>query len=124
MSKKSVADHSLEWFHLISTVGPKEVPYLVELLAELGLVRKAVIDLESERLSLIARKQQITRDLEALKNRGRTLAGRVRSGLKTKYGYDNEQLTQYGMKPRRRRVGQAAAEQEAVAKHTDFEPVS
>jgi|SRR5215210_4891213 len=124
MPKKSVADHSLEWYQLTTTVDGKDLPYLAELISELGLVRKAVTELETERLALTARRQQITRDLEALKNRGRTLATRVRAGILTKYGSDSEKLTQFGMQPRRRRIGEARAEQEAVARITDSDPVS
>ena len=71
MPKKSVAEHSLEWFHLVNSV-EADIPdaFLRELLVELRHVRETILQLETERLALTARRQQITRDLEALKNRG------------------------------------------------------
>jgi hypothetical protein len=121
MPKKSVAEHSSEWFLLLRNIEPdsQEAAFLQELIFELRLVRETVLKLETERLALDARRQQITKDLNALKNRGRAVAARVRSGLRSQYGWDNEKLTAHGMKPRRRRVGEARDEQEAMARLTD-----
>jgi hypothetical protein len=121
MPKKSVAEHSVEWRLLLDSIGTgtPEAAFLKELLFELRTVQETLLNLESERLALTARRQQITKDMNLLKNRGRTVAARVRSGLRTQLGYDSEQLTAHGMKPRRRRVGQTREELETVARLTD-----
>jgi hypothetical protein len=126
MPKSSVAEHSLEWSQLLTSVGTnaEDVPYLADLTAELERVLESITALETERLALTARRQQITRDLENLKNRGRILAARVRSGLKTKYGFGSEKLTEFGIRPRRRRLRDQRAEEAVVEKITDVEPVS
>jgi DNA polymerase III psi subunit len=125
MPKKSVAEHSMEWRLLLDSIEAEtqDVAFMKELLFELRLVRDTVLRLESERLALIARKQQITKDLNALKNRGRAVASRVRSGLLTQLGHDSEQLTAHGMKPRRRRIGDRLQEEETMTRFTD-DPVS
>ena len=126
MPKNSFADDTGDWSQLLLSVGKRdgEVPFLKELLAELRLILDTVTKLDTERLQLKARSQQISRDLDALRNRGRNVAGRVRSGLKTQYGTDSEQLTEFGVNPRRRKVRARLAEQEALAKISDPDPVS
>ncbi|HET9229048.1 MAG TPA: hypothetical protein VFR31_20390 [Thermoanaerobaculia bacterium] len=124
MPKKSVAEHSLEWLHLVKSVGADpRAEFLRELVLELRQVRETILQLETERMAITARSQQITKDIGNLKNRGRIVASRIRSGLHTEYGSDSEKLTEHGMKPRRRRTGAAKAEQEAVERLTD-DPVS
>lgn len=122
MPKKSVAEHSSEWRLLLDSIGmefQEEPAFLKELLSELRTARETILQLESERLALTARRQQITKDLNVLKSRGRAAAARVRSGLRTQLGYDSEQLTAHGMKPRRRRVSERLQEQETLARLTD-----
>jgi len=127
MPKNSFADDTFDWSQLLSSVGkhPDEVHFMEDLSSELRLILNGVKDLNKERLQLKARSQQITRDMEALKNRGRHVAGRIRSGIKTQYGLNSEQLTEFGMNPRRRRrIKDAIAEREAVAKVVDSDPSS
>ena len=126
MPKNSFADDTGDWTLLLRSVGKHEgeVPFLKELLAELRLILKTVSKLETERLQLKARSQQISREVDALRNRGRNVAGRVRSGLKAQYGSDSEQLTEFGVNPRRRKVRARLAEQEVLDKLSDPDPVS
>jgi hypothetical protein len=126
MPKSSVADHSLEWHSLVVSVqsNADDMPYVAELADELKIVLDAVKALESERMLLDARSQQITRDMDALKSRGRVVASRVRSGLKTRYGFSSEKLAEFGVRPRRRRVRDEMAERAVMDKITDPEPVS
>jgi hypothetical protein len=116
MPKKSVAEHSMEWRLLLDSIEPdtQEVAFMKELLFELRHVQTTILQLESERLALTARRQQITKDLSALKNRGRTVAARIRSGIRTQHGYDSETLTKHGMKPRRRRTRDVVNEREIL----------
>lgn len=124
MPKNSFADDTGDWSQLLLSVGKRdgEVPFLKELLAELRLILDTVKKLDTERLQHKARSQEISRDIDALRNRGRNIAGRVRSGLKTQYGTDSEQLTQFGVNPRRRKVRTRLAEQDALAKLPDPDP--
>lgn len=126
MPKNSFADDTGDWSQLLLSVGKRdgEVPFLKELLAELRLILDTVKKLDTERLQHKARSQEISRDIDALRNRGRNIAGRVRSGLKTQYGTDSEQLTQFGVNPRRRKVRTRLAEQDALAKLPDPDPAS
>jgi hypothetical protein len=127
MPKNSFADDTFDWSQLLASVGkhPDEVRFMEELSSELRLILTSVTDLKKERLQLKARSQQITRDMEALQNRGRNVAGRIRSGIKTQYGLSSEQLTEFGMNPRRRRrIKDAIAEQETVARVLDSDPPS
>ena len=116
MPKKSVADHSMEWRLLLDSIEPDspEAAFLKELLFELRHVQDTLRQLETERLALTARRQQITKDINGLKNRGRTVAARIRAGIRTQHGYDSETLTKHGMKPRRRRTRDVLNEREIL----------
>jgi len=126
MPKNSFADESFEWSQLLTSVknNEEEVAYLEELLSELRIILNASRKLDLERMALDAKRQQVTRDLQALRGRGRVVAARVRAGIKTRYGYGSEKLVEFGMQPRRRNVMDEKAEQDAVAKVSDTEPVS
>lgn len=126
MPKNSVADDTFDWSQLLTSVGrhPDEMDFLKDLTSELQIIFNSIVELEKERLQLKARSQQITRDLESYKAYGRRVAGRIRAGIKAEYGSDNEQLTEFGMNPRRRRVRDVQAEKQALAKLSDPEPVS
>lgn len=125
MPKSSIADESFEWTHLLLSVEQNsgEIAHLSELIAELRTILQGSKELEQERLALEARRQQITRDLQSLRSRGRIVAGRVRAGLRSRYGYGSEKLVEFGLQPRRRRVDAERTELEAVDKVTGSEPV-
>ena len=126
MPKNSVADDTFDWSQLLTSVGkhPREMDFLEDLTSELDLILKSVGDLNKERLQIKARSQQITRDLESYKARGRRVAGRIRAGIKAEYGTDSEQLTEFGMNPRRRNVRDVRAEKQTLAKLSDPDSVS
>lgn len=126
MPKNSVADDTFDWSQLLNSVGrhPGEMAFMKELIAELQLILESVGELEKERLQLKARSQQITRDLESLKSRGRNVSGRIRAGVKTQYGPNSEQLTEFGMSPRRRRVRDRISETQTLEKISDPDSVS
>ena len=123
MPKASLADHSLEWFKLLASVeaNNQDVPYLDELKDELQLVLDSVKVLAQEQATLEARRQQVTRDLQALKSRGRLVAARLRSGLRTRYGFGSEKLVEFGMRPRRRRLADEMREEQVMAAITPAE---
>lgn len=126
MPKNSFADDTFDWSQLLSSVGkhPEDMDFMEDLSSELRLILNSILDLNKERLQLKARSQQITRDLESYKARGRRVAGRIRAGIKAEYGTESEQLTEFGMSPRRRRVREVQAEKKALAKLSDPDSVS
>lgn len=126
MPKNSFADESFEWTHLLLSVdqNAEEVAYLSELTSELRTILQESKELDQERMALEARRQQITRDLQAMRSRGRLVATRVRAGLRTRYGYGNDKLVEFGLQARRRRAGAKRIEPEAAGEIAGSEPVS
>jgi len=106
MPKAALADHSVEWYRL--AVGVREnaadVPFLIDQVDELERLLSSSQRIDGERAALDAQRQQLSRDLDAVKTRARIVAAQVRSGIRTKYGYGSEKLTVFGMRPRRRGI--------------------
>lgn len=103
MSKESVAKTILQWERLIaaSESNSAELDYLATEREELHKMLERLKELKQEQDALTAKKQQVTRDLDAAKEGGREIAVRMRYGIKTRYGYKSEKLIQFGLKPRR-----------------------
>ena len=120
MPKSSLADHSDEWETLIDRVRAyaEDLPELLGMTDELDSLLGRGKAVERERAALDARSQQLTRDLEAIKNRARTVAARIRSGVKTRYGFGDEKLTEFGMRPRRKKL-QSRLEEARAAEALD-----
>jgi hypothetical protein len=53
--------------------------------------------------TLQAEVQQTTRDLEGFLSRGADLENRLRTGIRSRYGNRSEKLTEFGMRPLRKR---------------------
>jgi hypothetical protein len=104
MSKESVAKTILQWERLIaaSESNAAELDYLAEDRENLRKMLERVKKLKSRQDKLTAEKQQVTRDLDAAKEGGREIAVRMRYGIKSRYGYKDEKLIQFGLKPRRK----------------------
>lgn len=103
MSKESVAKTILQWERLIaaSESNAEELDYLAADREKLRKMLDRVKKLQQKQNALTAQKQQVTRDLDAAKEGGREIAVRMRYGIKTRYGYKDEKLIQFGLKPRR-----------------------
>jgi hypothetical protein len=114
MSKESVATTLQQWEQFLAAwrLNPEDLDYLElkEQLTELEKVSEKVRRLSDEQAALNARKQQVTRDLDAAKERGREIAVRIRNGLRSRYGRSSEKLTQFGLRPRRGRNPSPAGE--------------
>jgi hypothetical protein len=103
MPKAALAEHNLEWYRLVAVRdNTADVPYLTDLVGELEHLLARSQQIDTERAALDAQRQQLTRDLDGIKARARIVAAHLRSGVKTKYGYSSEKLTQFGLRPRRR----------------------
>jgi uncharacterized coiled-coil DUF342 family protein len=103
MSKESLATTLHQWEHLLaaSEANADELDYLRELREELQDLAEKARKLRGEQDALNARKQQVTRDLDAVKERGREVAVQVRMGIKTRYGFGGEKLIEFGLRPRK-----------------------
>lgn len=66
-----------------------------------GLLERAK-SLSIRQAALAAERQQVTRDLDAVKERGRDIATRMRLGIRQQYG-EGEKLLEFGLQPRRAR---------------------
>ena len=104
MSKESVAKTILQWERLIaaSESNSADLDYLAAEREELRQMLERVKKLKQEQDALTAAKQQVTRNLDAAKAGGREIAVRMRYGIKSRYGYKDEKLVQFGLKPRRK----------------------
>jgi chromosome segregation ATPase len=107
MSKDSLATTLDQWEQLLAPwrLDPEELDYLdlTNQLTELQDLSQRVKRLSEEQAALDARKQQVTRDLDEAKERGREIAVRIRNGLRSRYGRSSEKLTLFGLRPRRGR---------------------
>lgn len=103
MSKESVAKTIAQWERLIaaSESNADELGYLAADREKLRKMLDRVKKLDQKQATLSAQKQQVTRDLDAAKDGGREIAVRMRYGIKTRYGYQDDKLIQFGLKPRK-----------------------
>lgn len=67
------------------------------------LLQEAMV-LGNQQIALEARLQQISRDLDEKLRQGEALVARVRAGVRAKYGYQSEKLTEFQLQPFRRRT--------------------
>jgi hypothetical protein len=103
MSKESVAMTLARWEQLLAAweANPGDLSHLEEYRVELQELVDRIKTLGGEQDALNARKQQVTRDLDTAKERGREIAVRVRIGIRSRYGDSGEKLIEFGLKPRR-----------------------
>jgi hypothetical protein len=105
MPRQSFANVITDWEKLLITVTANKDDlgsidaYRAQLEVEMGGAKAASI----RQAALSAEVQQTTRDLEGFLERGRELASRIRTGIRSKYGNRNEKLTEFGMKVQRKR---------------------
>jgi len=103
MPKVALADTLLDWELLIAAARerfgdrPELKPFLEQLQERLDRAR----ELDRERKSLEARRQQATQDLGEVRDQGKQLAIRTRAILKGLLGSSDEGLTQFKIRPRR-----------------------
>lgn len=105
MPKRSLGQHLGIWDRLVAAA--------MNNIRDLTVARQAVEDLKqavveirelSERqTALRAAAQQVTRDLEAAKERANRAAVRVNQGVMAAYGSKSEKLAEYGLRPWRPR---------------------
>jgi hypothetical protein len=105
MPKQSFAQETVGWSQLAKAIEHHagELPHLAEQAAQLA-------DLVAKLYKLRSRQKRFTSQLRIVSNElregledGRTLAARLRSGVKQTYGFSAPKLGEFGTKPRRRK---------------------
>jgi|1186.fasta_scaffold618575_2 hypothetical protein len=103
MPKESLALTLTQWEELIGAceANAEDLASLLELREELQDLARQARELSVQQGTLNAQKQQVTRDLDQVKQRGRDLALRVQDGVRGRYGKRSAKLIEFGMRPRR-----------------------
>jgi hypothetical protein len=91
------------WEQLLSAweANPGDLGHIEEYRVELQDLVQRIRELSSEQDALNARKQQVTRDLDTAKERGRELAQLVRMGVHSRFGRQSPKLIEFGLQPRK-----------------------
>jgi hypothetical protein len=88
-----------------------DLPHLEADRIELQALLAEVMELGNQQIALQSRFQQSLRDVDEKLRQGETLTARLRAGIRAKYGYKSEKLTEFQIRPLRRRVrGSGTAE--------------
>lgn len=104
MPKVALADTRDDWTQLLQTAAPySEFKDLKVYLAELQTALTRLGELESLREHLQAQRQQATQELNEVRATGKDSAIQIRSTLRGILGRDNPLLTQFNMRPQRKR---------------------
>lgn len=90
-----------------------DIPHLEEYRRRLELVTTEVRDLFAQQASLAARRQDISRRLQALVVEGRQLAAFLRLGVRLRYGTRSEKLSAFHIQPFRGRKTKSTEEEQA-----------
>lgn len=103
MPKVALADTFADWDQIIAAARriAATKPEIRDVLDELERLRDRAKALDSERLSLQARSQQVTQELRAVKESGKENASRLRSLLKGLLGSQSEALVEFNVRLRR-----------------------
>jgi hypothetical protein len=105
MPRTSFADYITEWKKLLATVAVNQgdLQHLEEFRAQLEVEMAGAEAANVRQSAALAEAQQATRDLEGFLTRGKDLANRLRTGIRSRYGLRAEKLTEFGMRPLRAR---------------------
>ena len=115
MSKESLATTLQQWEQLIAAgeADPAEWSHLQGYRRELQELLENARQLSVRQDALNAAKQQVTRDLDTVKERGRELASLLRMGAHSVYGRRSPKLREFGLRPRKGKNTGADGEQPA-----------
>lgn len=102
MPKESLNVTVRQWDQILdaSDANGEDLAFLESQRSELRELRDRAMALSVRQAALAAERQQVTRELDAVKERGRDIATRLRLGLRTHYG-EAEKLIEFGLRPRR-----------------------
>lgn len=87
-----------------------DLPHLEAERIELQVLLAEAMELGNQQIAMQARAQQSLRDLDEKLRLGEALVARLRAGVRAKYGYKSEKLTEFQLQPFRRRTRTSPAE--------------
>jgi len=102
MPNSSFADTITDWEKLSVTTDKDDLPHLISLRTELWEIVEGAKAANIRQSAFRAQHQRATRDLEEFMERGRDVSTRVRNGVRMQYGLKGEELTEFGLQPRRK----------------------
>ena len=94
-----------DWELLINAVAAnsEDLESLEPVRVELAAVLQLAMELGAQQDRIQSESQQTSRVIEEALRRGDALAARLRAGVRARYGYKSEKLTEFQLRPFRRR---------------------
>lgn len=80
-----------------------DLPHLEADRIELENLLAEVMELGNQQMAMQAQSQQALRDLDEKLREGEALVARLRAAIRARYGYKSEKLTEFQIRPLRRR---------------------
>jgi len=104
MSDNSLAGILSDWDGLLAAVeaNREDLPHVEPCRVQLEASLMDLRALHARRATLQAELRRSTRDLRDLVAGGRDLAARVRYGVRSRYGFRSDKLTEFGIRPSRK----------------------
>ena len=116
MSSFTFSKTVTDWEMLMNAViaNADDLAHLEPVRTELAAVLQRAKELGAQQDRILSESQQTSRVIDETLRRGDSLAARLRSGIRAKYGYKSEKLTEFQLQPYRRPVrGAGTAEKKA-----------
>lgn len=85
-------------------INEADLPSLTAVRVELQALLPEVMELGNQLIAIDAQRQEKARSLEEKLARGEALNARLRAGVRAQYGYKSEKLTEFQLRPFRRRT--------------------
>ena len=119
MASNTFSKTVTDWELLATTVAAnaEDLAHLEQTRLELSVMLQRAMELGVQQDRQQAESQQTSRALEETLRKGDALAARLRAGVRAKYGYKSEKLTEFQIRPigRRSRVQEPEPQPEAPA---------
>src|SRR4051812_40193170 len=105
MPKEARAELFGDWETLLGGIDDwlADIPSLRPLRDKMAAMIRDTKALAAEQVSLKARGQAVTQQLQIMEGRGKDLAVQVRAAVRSHYGHRNEGLVRFNIRPIRRR---------------------
>lgn len=126
MASRTFSKTVTDWRLLIDAVAANaaDLAYLEPVREELTIMLQNAMDLGIQQDRVQSETQQTSRAIEETLRRGDALAARLRAGIRSKYGYKSEKLTEFQIRPSARssRVVEPPPQPEAPAPEPASDP--
>jgi hypothetical protein len=105
MASKTFSKTVTDWDMLATTVANNagDLAHLEPARLELTSILEEVMGIGVQQDRMQSENQEASRELSQLMRRGNALAARLRAGVRAQYGYKSEKLTEFQLRPFRRR---------------------